>query len=88
MVFKIKRMVTELCDKEVVAETIVEIVIPMVHDPNIWDVLIEMPFRETQEERHERKIKRKKEKVVEKKARYESIHRERDQEQQFREMYI
>lgn len=48
-VAKIKKMVAKFYVRLVVVEPIVEIVISAVHVPNIWEVLLDKPIKETKE---------------------------------------
>lgn len=60
----IKKMVSKLYERSVFAVIVVEMVIPTVHVPNIWQDLANALLAETREQRHEIKRKKKKPKKL------------------------
>ncbi|KAF3661265.1 hypothetical protein FXO38_11785 [Capsicum annuum] len=82
----INTIISELYKRPVVTESVIKIVIPTVHVPNIWAYPIDVQVEETEEERRERKRKRKEEQEAEKRARADSIQDKGDRETRVREM--
>lgn len=72
---KIKKMITQLYERPIIAELVMETVIPPVEVPNIWEDPTAVPVEET---RKNKKKKKRKDKAVEKKSRLKSIQDEAD----------
>lgn len=70
-------MVHELCDRLVILEPMIEIVVPIIYVLNIWAIL-EIRVEETEDERQAKKKRKHEDKDAKKKARSESIQSERD----------
>lgn len=85
---EIKKMLSELYDKSVILELMIEMVVPTVHVPNIQAIsnLAVETREETQEKIKEKKRKKHEEKEAAKKAWVDNIQDEQDRETRVREM--
>lgn len=76
---EIHKIVTNLYERQIIAELVVETMIPTIDVPNIWVVSINMKAEETQYERREKKKKNKIAKTARKKVRLDSIQDQKTQ---------
>lgn len=83
---KIKKMVAELYERQVISEPIIDTMIPTVEIPNIWAEPADVQVKKTKEKRKEKKRKREEEHDAENKAKADSIQDEWDRETRIHEM--